>query len=457
MDKAMEAHAKLEPLSDISRRETHFVRSFENMLNDVTKDDQATGRGRKSFEKSDVEKDDYVKLRIQINIVEDMLAARLDIFKEEYDARMKEKEEYENNSSNDRKKVDDKLNKAEKAFQRKLEYVKDHIIPDGQESTMELVLTAKKFLETNLDQQLLEDDDKIWPHQEGLPGLGPFGFVDLPQPNEYLLVEKNGEKYSLNEVAYLIDGMEQYRGAEAITSKPYKISVNKELQKAWNIPKNVTHYRWFFPLEHKEAELASDEVDWADEVESPLHVLAKYGGFVYFHSETVVSAKGVLFGDDLFFDGPYFIPNPDAFTTLKDKMRAVTLQPLLDQDAIKFAWIMEENERAALFKSEKDFIETEWAFRGAFIYEYDNTKEYKDENRRNYFQLLTSADLKIKTQKNVNNAVMHKIKLLIDQHKGEWESREDKNREKQVLSGMMYLSGRMSQQGLKKVNYFCCF
>ena len=100
-------------------------------------------------------------------------------------------------------------------------------------------------------------------------------------------------------------------------------------------------------------------------------MLTVSGGFAYFDDAFYcVSVKALDMGSDLFFDGPYYVPNKDAFKELEKNgvpVGDVTLPNLQERYAQRFAWVTGED------------IEALWAYggecanNGSFVYEYDNS------------------------------------------------------------------------------------
>jgi len=291
---------------------------------------------------------------------------------------------------------------------------------DDDDEQIAALHEVKKFLEKNVSQEDLENDENIWPHQQGLQDLGPFKSVVLYKADLYLNVDLDANKYSLQKEAHGIDGFANEKSNCDMTTLQ-EVSIPARDRKLINIPPNAEYYAWLFPAEGiNDAEtVMGHALD-----NSPLHVVFQFGGFAYFDKEKkLLTANGVTFGDDLFFDGPYYIPNEEVYSSIESKgipMKDITIPELRDLDARRFAWLHPSDQDTLGLESEdgSKLPSDYWGFSGAFVYEYEQKEGM--EKRRNYFQLLDFKEVGLKKTKNTNTPIVSTLRTFWEKYHEEW-------------------------------------
>lgn len=405
--RARQALVDVEPLSDIGFKNDQYIQVLKNMYED---------RDQERIQRSD-----FLLLRIQVNIVQDILG--LYELAKDYGGRLPVK----------------------------------HTIVD----------TVHTFLNETVDKKILEDDETVWPHQKGLKDFGPFEAITLKQPTRYIEVfpdkDKSGNmRYRIKPEYFMVKTMHIFEGTLGKATKLHKVSFSPHIRKVLNIHKSATHFAWFFPV-WAPAEIEEDVLkrfikkgEALANDGSPLHALVLYGGFGYFNAEgDLIDLKGVVFGDDLFYDGPYFVQNAGAFEKLDEagvRMEKVTFNRYRKEGAADYGFVNGgDSTLMKLPQHKEDFGPQQWEFTGAFFFRYDNTQhpewdeaDYFKGGRRSYFQELTFDELDLKTQKNNNTPVLNKLKYLAGRYEQEWtrERFERKRAEEEDANISSYWAGK---------------
>lgn len=266
-------------------------------------------------------------------------------------------------------------------------------------------------------------------YQKGLTDLGPFGVSPLKNPKEYFTAQTepgeypNGEKY----LGYLELTHEStrrkftdvfgFRWYKCNMSSMTPVSVSSRGRIELSIPENATQFCWVFPnIDDTIVEKETDEEKLArinnyKKGTDAITCVMATGGFAYFDSKkNFLGVNGIyLFGDDMFFDGPYEFPEEKLREYFDDgneeeaaRMKDVTVPFLRDVFGCdKFGWIA----------SDKDLNISN----GAFYYQYDD--EGKDPN---YFKVLDFEQAKLKKLKNNNTPGIQYLDMLWDRFKEEW-------------------------------------
>lgn len=265
-------------------------------------------------------------------------------------------------------------------------------------------------------------------YQKGLTDLGPFGVSPLKNPKSYFTAETNagehpnGEKY----LGYLelvhaptrrhftdVFGFRWYK-CNMSTMTPISVSANG--RGALSIPEGATQFCWVFPNIDDTIVAKETDEDKLDRINTykkgtdAITCIMATGGFAYFDSKKrFLGVNGIyLFGDDMFFDGPYEFPKEkikEYFSNEEEeaaRMKDVTVPFLRDVFGCdKFGWIA----------SDEDLEISN----GAFYYLYD------DEGKApNYFKFLDFEQAKLKKLKNNNTPGIQYLDMLWDRFKDEW-------------------------------------
>lgn len=308
------------------------------------------------------------------------------------------------------------------------------------------ITEVKEFLISQLDScnkmGVMNDDDKLWPHQKGIQDLGPFAVLELLKSRRFLKVNLKDNSYQIKQTK--VKHMEIFDGKTGAVSAKKKLPYGKKdksVKEALHIPPNAYYYSFFYPVEYGKLETTEEKQCLENafqlaEDESPLHVLCLFGGFGYFtKGGTLISVSGVTLGDDIFFEGPYFIANEEGYKNIEEAgvtIAPVTLAHLKSCEATEFGWVSEYNVLEKAFAKEgKPFgnpDQKDDAFKGAFFYKYDNSGSAELENsdycsgaRRNYFQVLDFQELNLKKEDNANTPVLERLSFEVEQYRKEWE------------------------------------
>eukprot|EP00924_Labyrinthula_sp_SR-Ha-C_P005866 augustus_masked-scaffold_14-processed-gene-7.0-mRNA-1 protein AED:1.00 eAED:1.00 QI:0/-1/0/0/-1/1/1/0/678 len=339
-----------------------------------------------------LKENEYQKLRMLLTVSKDAFAPRENGI---FDYNKKNEEEIGALLENDFQKV-----KAKKA--------------NRNNKFRDLIDNTQKLVEDLVDAKTLEDDKLLYSHQKGLKSIGPFELIILSDAYKY--VEAFDEnKWSLSSIGLLIHGLKHFENVEGRYIPAGTVSKDKQTKQNLRLHKDAHSYAWFFPLDLSGlSEKDRKELDMRAQQYSPLHALVFYGGFGYFNKEGIlVEIKGITLGDDMYFDGPYYIPKEETFNTLeKEGMPLVpTTIPGLEQHS--FTYVSREHGDKVIDPQYNLELKK---FKGAFAYK---GKE-KGEDLRNYFQIQTFGELEIKEEKNSNTPIMEHILFLYNKYKKEW-------------------------------------
>mmetsp|Transcript_6178 Transcript_6178/g.7105 ORF Transcript_6178/g.7105 Transcript_6178/m.7105 type:complete len:542 (+) Transcript_6178:147-1772(+) len=259
------------------------------------------------------------------------------------------------------------------------------------------------------DMKVLDDDEEIWPHQQGVDTLGPFKRSTLANAATFIEVSIDGEnvKYQIrDEVKQLISGFSigAMTQIDLIGKGTILCETNLpvEAKRKLDIPEQTAYYSWFFPI----GESTNESMQRLAAEDSPLHALFCYGGYAYFdRNQNILQVNAVLPGEDMFFDGPYMLKNKTLFDT--EINGEVTLKPLTDKGAEYFTWV---HDIEKLQQDKKTGDGSDWNFYGCFCY------KYSEEDKQNYFQLINSQDVGFLADKDNNTPTLVFLRTLWEKY-----------------------------------------
>ena len=265
-------------------------------------------------------------------------------------------------------------------------------------------------------------------YQKGLTDLGPFGVSPLKNSKEYFRAETSagehpdGSKY----LGYLelTHGATQRRFTDVFGFRWYKcdmstmtkISVSARGRGELSIPEGATHFCWVFPniddtiVAQETDEEKLKKINTYKKGTDAITCIMATGGFAYFDAKkNFLGVNGIyLFGDDMFFDGPYEFPEDkiqEYFESAEEepaRMKDVTVPFLRNVFSCdKFGWIAQDEDLQIS--------------NGAFYYLYEDNR-----SAPNYFKFLDFEQAKLKKLKNNNTPGIQYLDMLWDRFKSEW-------------------------------------
>lgn len=300
-----------------------------------------------------------------------------------------------------------------------------------------------RFMKTIRDECALRDDYNkresfiaLKDYQKGLTDLGPFGVAPCKNPKQFFRAvtepgnHPNGEPYygylelhhePTRQQFYNIFGFSWYK---MNFSRLTPMSVSQHTADKLHVPLSAAQFAWVFPnindtlVEQVKDPERKRKIDNYKKGEDAITCIMATGGFAYFDKNgEFLAVNGIfLFGDDMFFDGPYAFPEHklvEYFENLGDDSNPNTMQevtvPFLRNvfGCDKFGWIAQDEELGIN--------------NGAFYYLYRE----EDNKAPNYFKFLDFEQAKLSKLKNNNTPGIQYLGMLFKRFKDEW-GMEDK-------------------------------
>eukprot|EP00924_Labyrinthula_sp_SR-Ha-C_P001420 snap_masked-scaffold_44-processed-gene-1.86-mRNA-1 protein AED:1.00 eAED:1.00 QI:0/-1/0/0/-1/1/1/0/662 len=386
--KARKALHDVEPLSIKGKGTEKLFQKLKQAV-DVLKGPKLAERNKRLAEK--MTKENYQGLRVLLTASKDALAPRdNEIFNYDWN----NKEEIGALLGDDIQQL--KLKKKEKNKKYKI-----------------LIAEAQDLAEKLVAKEILEADKQLHPHEQGLKSIGPFELIILSNADTFVDINI-GNKWTLSNVGIQIDGLTCLEEVEGNYIQAGETSRDKRTRQSLKLHPNAQSYAWFFPLDL--STLSREQVENIQvnaHQYSPLHALVFYGAFGYFdENDRLVELKGIILGDDMYFDGPYAIPKDDTFETLEKEGMPLVATSMPGLEDYSCTYISREHKDIIANTKNKG----QDTFAGAFAYKGKGGKEHL----QSYFQINTFRELKIKEQINSNTPIMEHIPRLYNLYKDEW-------------------------------------